>query len=72
MNQGLKQMQDFLRGLSLQQKVMLVGRALAVGLTLWGFVTLLDHGKNVTLYSGLRPADAQTLASRLAAKNIPS
>ena len=25
----------------------------------------------MTLYSGLRPADAQSLASRLAAKNIP-
>lgn len=71
MNQGLKQIQEFLRGLSLQQKFLLAGGALAVGLTLWGFVTLLDHGKNVTLYSGLKPADAQSLASRLAAKNIP-
>ena len=71
MNQGLKQIQEFLRGLSLQQKFLLTVGALAVGLTLWGFVTLLDHGKNVTLYSGLKPADAQSLGSRLAAKNIP-
>ena len=71
LNQGLKQVQDFLRGLSLQQKVMLAGGAAAVALTLWGFVVLFGQGKNVTLYSGLRPADAQSLASRLAAKNIP-
>jgi flagellar M-ring protein FliF len=67
----LKQVQDFLRGLSLSQKVMLFGGALVVGLTLWGFVVLFGQGKNVTLYSGLRPADAQSMASRLAAKNIP-
>ncbi len=71
MNQGLKQIQEFLRGLSIQQKFLLAGGALVVGLTLWGFVALLDHGKNVILYSGLKPADAQSLASRLAAKNIP-
>jgi flagellar M-ring protein FliF len=67
----LKQIQEFLRGLSLQQKALLAGGAALVGLTLWGFVALFDHAKNVTLYSGLRPADAQSLASRLAAKNIP-
>lgn len=42
-----------------------------VALTLWGFVVLFGQGKNVTLYSGLRPADAQSIAGRLAAKNIP-
>ena len=71
MNQGLKQIQEFLRGLSWQQKLLLAGGAAAVGLTLWGFVVLFGQGKNVTLYSGLRPADAQALAGRLAAKNIP-
>jgi flagellar M-ring protein FliF len=70
-NQGLKQVQEFLRGMSLRQKLMLGGGMAAVGLTLWGFVTLLGQGKTVTLYSGLRPADAQAMASRLAAKNIP-
>ena len=69
MSQGLNQIQDFLRGLSLQQKALLAGGAAAVGLTLWLFVTLLDH-KNVILYSGLKPQDAQSLGSRLAAKNI--
>ncbi len=71
MNQGLKQVQEFLRGLSLQQKFLLAGGAAVVALTLWGFVVLFGQAKSVTLYSGLRPADAQSLASRLAAKNIP-
>jgi len=70
LNQGLNQIQDFLRGLSLQQKALIAGGAAAVGLTLWLFVSLLDH-KNVVLYSGLKPQDAQSLGSRLAAKNIP-
>ncbi|MGD0823007.1 MAG: flagellar basal-body MS-ring/collar protein FliF [Terriglobales bacterium] len=70
MNQSLQQIQDFLRGLSLQQKALLAGGAAAVGLTLWLFVVLLDH-KNVVLYSGLKPQDAQAMGSRLAAKNIP-
>ncbi len=71
MNQGLNQIQDFLRGLTLPQKALIAGGAAAVGLTLWLFVALLDHGKNVVLYSGLKPQDAQSLGSRLAAKNIP-
>jgi len=71
LNQGFKQIQEFLRGLSLAQKALLAGGAIAVGLTLWGFVVLFDRGKNVVLYSGLKPADAQSIASRLAAKNIP-
>jgi flagellar M-ring protein FliF len=70
LSQGLEQIQDFLRGLSLQQKTLLAGGAAVVGLTLWLFVTLLDH-KNVVLYSGLKPEDAQSMGSRLAAKNIP-
>lgn len=70
MSQGLNQIQDFLRGLSLQQKALIAGGAVAVGLTLWLFVSLVDH-KNVVLYSGLKPQDAQSMGGRLAAKNIP-
>lgn len=40
-------------------------------LTLWLFVGLIDHGKNVVLYSGLKPQDAQAMGARLAAKAIP-
>ncbi|MGA9475791.1 MAG: flagellar basal-body MS-ring/collar protein FliF [Terriglobales bacterium] len=71
MNAWLKQVQEFLRRLSLGQKAALAAGALVVGLALWGFVTLIDRGKNVVLYSGLKSADAQSMASRLAAKNIP-
>ncbi len=39
--------------------------------TLWVFVMLLGQPKYVTLYSGLRPEEAQALGGRLAAKNIP-
>ena len=71
MDRTLKQIQDFLSGLSLQQKALLAGGAVAVGLSLWLFVTLIGHGKNVVLYTGLRPQDAQAMGGRLAAKGIP-
>ena len=70
LKESLDQIQNFLRGLSMQQKALLAGGAVAVGLRLWLFVTLLDRGKNVILYSGLKPQDAQSMGSRLAAKNI--
>jgi flagellar M-ring protein FliF len=70
LSEALQQIQHFLRGLSLQQKALLAAGAVAVGLILWLFVFLLGSGKDVVLYSGLKPADAQALGSRLAAKNI--
>jgi len=66
-----EQISAFLNGLSLKHKLLLAGGAVAVGLTLWVFVGLIDKAKYVTLYSGLRPADAQSMGPRLAAKNIP-
>ena len=66
-----EQISAFLNGLSLKHKLLLAGGAVAVGLTLWLFVGLIDKAKYVTLYSGLRPADAQAMGARLAAKNIP-
>jgi flagellar M-ring protein FliF len=38
---------------------------------LWAFVALVSTPKYIILYSGLRPEEAQNLASRLAGKNIP-
>ncbi len=70
MAQGFNQIEEFLKGLSLRQKLMLVGGAAVVGITLWLFVGWIDTAKYVTLYSGLRPQDSQSLASQLAAKNI--
>jgi flagellar M-ring protein FliF len=61
----------FLRGLTLRQKITLgLGASLVAG-TLWGFVVLLGKADYKTLYSGLSPGDAQSLARRLADKNIP-
>lgn len=70
-NDVLQRLGQFFRGLTVNQRLLLGGGAALVGGTLWIFVTLLGQPKYVTLYSGLRPDEAQTLAGRLAAKNIP-
>jgi flagellar M-ring protein FliF len=62
---------QFFSGLTLNQRLLLAAGAVLVGATLWVFVTLLGQPRYVTLYSGLRPEEAQSLAVRLAAKNIP-
>lgn len=69
--QTVEQVTKLLRGLTLQQRILLGGGAALVGVTLWIFVGLMGNAKYVTLYSGLRPQEAQELASRLAGKNIP-
>src|SRR5579863_2303528 len=69
-NDALQRLGQFVQGLSLNQRLLLAGGAVLVGATLWAFVVLLGQPKYVTLYSGLRPDEAQTLAGRLAAKNI--
>ncbi len=66
----LQRLKQFFEGLSVNQKLLLAGGAVLVGGVLWLFVTLLGQPKYMTLYSGLRPEDAQSLAARLAAKNI--
>jgi flagellar M-ring protein FliF len=67
----LDRLGEFLKGLSFQQRFLLAGGVVLVGATLWVFVVLLGQPKYVTLYSGLRPEDAQALGAHLAAKNIP-
>jgi flagellar M-ring protein FliF len=67
----LDRLGEFFKGLSFQQRFLLAGGVVLVGATLWVFVMLLGQPKYVTLYSGLRPEDAQALGARLAAKNIP-
>jgi flagellar M-ring protein FliF len=67
----LGRLRQFLQGLSFPQRLWMAAGVALVGGTLWVFVTLLGQPKYVTLYSGLRPEDAQALGAKLAAKNIP-
>lgn len=67
----LHRVEQFFQGLTLNQRLLLAGGAIVVGAVLWVFVALLGQPKYVVLYSGLRSEEAQNLASRLAAKNIP-
>ena len=71
LSQTLGKISEMLRGLTLSQRLLLAGGALLVGATLWIFIALMAKPKYVTLYSGLRPEEAQSLGSRLAARNIP-
>jgi flagellar M-ring protein FliF len=68
---GMHRLGEFFRRLSFQQRLALGGGVVLVAGTLWVFVVLLGQPKFVTLYSGLRPEEAQALGVRLAAKNIP-
>ncbi|MGA2387588.1 MAG: flagellar basal-body MS-ring/collar protein FliF [Candidatus Sulfotelmatobacter sp.] len=68
---ALGRLRLFLAGLSFTQRLWLAGGVVVVAGTLYAFVNLLSQPKFVTLYSGLRPEDAQTLGAKLAAKNIP-
>jgi flagellar M-ring protein FliF len=70
-NDVVERLGQFFKGLTLNQRLLLAGGAALVAGVLWVFVTLLGQPKFVTLYSGLRPEEAQNLASHLAAKNIP-
>jgi len=68
--QALHQAGELLRGLTPNQRAWLAGGAVVLGITLWLFAGLIDKPKYATLFSGLKPADAQALGGRLAAKNI--
>jgi flagellar M-ring protein FliF len=71
LREGWDRASQFFRGLSLPQRLLIAGGTVLVAATLWVFVVLLGTPKYVTLYSGLRPEEAQALGGRLAAKNIP-
>jgi flagellar M-ring protein FliF len=66
----LHRLGEFGKGLSFQQRLLLAAGVAVVAGTLWVFVALLGQPKYVTLYSGLRPEEAQALGARLAGKNI--
>jgi len=66
----VRRLTEFVRGLSLGQRLLLAGGAALVAATVWVFAALVGQPKYVTLYSGLRPEEAQALGGKLAAKNI--
>jgi flagellar M-ring protein FliF len=67
----LERLRQFFLGLTANQRLLLAAGAVVVAAVVWGFTVLLGQPKYVTLFSGLRADEAQTLAGRLAAKNIP-
>jgi flagellar M-ring protein FliF len=71
MDEYLKQIRSFLQGLSAGQKLWLAGGAVLVALILFVFVRLIGNADYKTLYSGLAPSEAQSLAQKLAAQSIP-
>jgi flagellar M-ring protein FliF len=66
----LSRLAEFAHGLSWRQRALLIGGAALVAVTVWMFAALVGQPKYVTLYSGLRPDEAQAMGARLAAKNI--
>src|SRR5215813_9725143 len=69
MEKALQQVMAFLKALSLRQKVMLGASVLLVGGTIWLFTYWMGSDYK-TLYSGMAPADAQSVGQKLAAQNI--
>ena len=67
---ALGQVGEFIRGLSMRQRITLVGGAAVVAVTLFVFVRLASSPEMKPLYSGMNPTEAQALGARLAAKNI--
>jgi len=70
MEKFLQQIGAFLKGLTIRQRIIMAGSVLLIGGTLWLFVYLFGGGDYKTLYSGMAPADAQSLVQHLAAQNI--
>ena len=70
MDKILEQLRVFMRGLTLNQKALLGGSVVLVGLTIWLFVRLFAAADYKTVYTGLDPTDTQKMIQRLAAENI--
>jgi len=70
MEKVLEQIRAFLRGLTLNQRLMLAGSAVLVGLIIWLFVRLFAAADYKNLYTGLDPTDTQKIVARLSLENI--
>jgi flagellar M-ring protein FliF len=65
-----KQVTDFVTGLPVKQRGLLIGASIVTVATLALFVHMIATPDYKPLVTGMEPADAKALASRLAAKNI--
>src|SRR5271166_3452840 len=70
LDQIQKQLKDFIVGLTVKQRVLLVGAVVLTIAVLAAFAHLISTPDYVPLMTGMEPADAQALAEKLAAKNI--
>jgi flagellar M-ring protein FliF len=71
MDKVLEQVRAFLRGLTLNQRFLLAGSAVLVGLIVWLFVRLFAAAEYKNLYTGLDPTDTQKIIARLTVENVP-
>jgi len=70
LEQVQKQATDFVTGLSVKQRAMLIGAAVVTVAVLALFVHLIGTPDYKPLVTGMDPADAEALGAKLAAKNI--
>jgi flagellar M-ring protein FliF len=70
LNQIQKQLTDFVTGLTVKQRILLVGAVVLTIAVLAAFAHLISTPDYVPLMTGMEPADAQALGTKLAAKNI--
>jgi len=70
LKQMQKQLTDFITGLSRKQQMLLVGAVVLTIAVLALFAHLISTPDYVPLMTGMEPADAQALGTKLAAKNI--
>src|ERR1700683_786142 len=71
LKQVQKQVTDFLTGLSVKQRLLLIGAAVLTIVVLASFAHLISTPDYVPLMTGMEPTEAQALGAKLAAKNIP-
>lgn len=70
MDKVLAQISAFVRGLSVSQRILLVGCVVVVALVVVLFVHLFGAAEFRNLYTGLDPNDTQKIIQQLAAENI--
>jgi flagellar M-ring protein FliF len=70
MDKFLEQIRAMLRGLTVNQRFLLAGSVVLVGLIVWLFVRLFAAADFKNLYTGLDPTDTQKIIQRLSLENI--